>query len=433
MGAVFAFGVVMLLIAVGVPVAFAFAGMGLVLAWIYSIDISSLMTTGFWSVNSVILMALPFFIMTGYLMQASGMAARLVEFVDSLVGRLKGGHGAVLVVACGVLGAISGTATAAVASIGTVMISPLEERGYPRAYTSGLLGVSSLVSILIPPSITMILFAVVTRQSVAACFLSTVVPGILLMILLCIVNAVMSRNFINPRIESPKVLGSRINVIARSTVVAFPALLMPLIILGGIYGGVFTPTEAAAVTVIYAIPVGAFVYKGLSLGKLVESLAQAAETTGVIITILLFSFITGRIFTLEGIPQQLTEFMVEMFDNKLLMILFVNLLLIFLGIMLEDVILTVVVSPLLLPAMVNIGVHPVQFGAIVGTSVVIAANSPPTAPILYMACRIGNVRAVDAMRPALIFMIFAALPVQLMTSYWPPLSLYLPGLFGYLD
>jgi tripartite ATP-independent transporter DctM subunit len=208
---------------------------------------------------------------------------------------------------------------------------------------------------------------------------------------------------------------------------------MPLIILGGIYGGVFTPTEAAAVTVIYAIPVGALIYKGLSLRRLIESLAQAAETTGIIIAILLFSFITGRIFTLEGIPQELTEFIVERFDNKFIVLLIVNLLLIFLGIILEDVILTVVVSPLLLPAMVSIGVHPIQFGAIVGTSVVIAANSPPTAPILYMACRIGNVRAVEAMKPALVFMIFAALPVQLLTSYWPPLSLYLPGLFGYLD
>lgn len=433
MGAIIAFGVVILLIALGVPVAFAFAGMALVLAWIYAVDISSLMTTGFWSVNSVILMALPFFIMTGYLMRTSGMAAYLIEFVDSLVGRLRGAHGAVLVLACAVLGAISGTATAAVASIGTVMIAPMEERGYPRPYTSALLGVSSLLGILIPPSITMILFAVVTRQSVAACFLSTVGPAICLIILLCTVNAVMSRKFAIPAKDSLELLGSRFNRIARSSMAALPALVMPIIILGGIYGGIFTPTEAAAITVIYAIPVGIFFYRGLNLSKLIESLAQAGTTTGVIIAIILFSFITGRILTLEGIPQEITEFMVETFDSKLLILLLINILLTFLGIILDDVILTVIVSPLLLPTMVDIGVHPVHFGAIVGTSVVIAANSPPTAPILYMACRIGNVRMVDAMRPALIFMIFAALPVQLITTYWPPLSLYLPGLFGYLD
>ncbi len=433
MGAVIALAVVIVLMVLGVPVAFSFAAMTLVLAIIYDIDISSLMTTGFWSVNSVILMALPLFIMTGYLMQYGGMAARLIEFVDSLVGRVRGGLGASVIIACGIFGAISGTATAAVASIGTVMVFPMEERGYPRPYTSALLGISSLLGILIPPSITMILFAVVTRQSVAACFLATVGPGLVLIVSLCVVNWVMCRRMPALKLEPPIGFQRRARRIGRSAVLAFPALLMPVIILGGIYGGVFTPTEAAAVAVIYSIPVGFLLYRQLTFRTFVRSLVDAAETTGVIILILLFAFIAGRIFTLERIPQELTAFVTEVFQNKYLILLMVNLFLIGMGMIMDDVSVTVILSPMLLPTMVDIGVNPVHFAAIVGTSVVIGANSPPVAPILFMACRIGKVSMHQIMKPAFIFMLFAALPVMLLTTYWPPLSLFLPRLLGFME
>ena len=350
MGAVIALAVVIVLMVLGVPVAFSFAAMTLVLAIIYDIDISSLMTTGFWSVNSVILMALPLFIMTGYLMQYGGMAARLIEFVDSLVGRVRGGLGASVIIACGIFGAISGTATAAVASIGTVMVFPMEERGYPRPYTSALLGISSLLGILIPPSITMILFAVVTRQSVAACFLATVGPGLVLIVSLCVVNWVMCRRMPALKLEPPIGFQRRARRIGRSAVLAFPALLMPVIILGGIYGGVFTPTEAAAVAVIYSIPVGFLLYRQLTFRTFVRSLVDAAETTGVIILILLFAFIAGRIFTLERIPQELTAFVTEVFQNKYLILLMVNLFLIGMGMIMDDVSVTVILSPMLLPS-----------------------------------------------------------------------------------
>lgn len=162
MGALIAIAVVVGLMMIGIPVVFSFAAMTMVLSYIYEVDISSLMTTGFWSVNSVILIALPLFIMTGYLMQTGGMAARLVHFVEALVGRSRNGMGSSMVVACGIFGAISGTASAAVASIGSIMIKPMEKFGYQRHYTTALLSISSLLGLLIPPSITMILYAVVT-------------------------------------------------------------------------------------------------------------------------------------------------------------------------------------------------------------------------------------------------------------------------------
>ncbi|NIC06529.1 TRAP transporter large permease [Billgrantia bachuensis] len=432
MGALLAIGAVIVLMVIGVPVVFSFAAMTLVLALAYDVNISSLMTTGFWSINSIILLALPLFIMTGYLMQSGGIAARLIRFVEAIVGSSRSGMGTSMVMACGVFGAISGTASAAVASIGTIMIDPMEKHGYNRPYSTALVGISSLLGLLIPPSITMILYAVVTRQSVAAVFLATIGPGILLIIFLCVINAIKMRN--NPAYNpEPITLSKRFRNIGSTGWKALPALMLPIIILGGIYGGIFTPTEAAAIAVVYAIPVGLFVYRDLDLKALVQSFIHAATTTGVIMIILLFSFVASRIFTFERVPQQLTELLLELFQNKLLILLMVNIFLILMGMIMDDVSVVAILSPLLLPVMESIGIHPVHFAAIVGTSVVIGCNSPPMAPILFMSCRIGRVGMSQVIRPAFSFMLLAALPVMLITTYWPALSLFLPRLFGYVN
>ncbi|WP_133010338.1 TRAP transporter large permease [Marinomonas flavescens] len=429
MGALLAIAAVIVLMIIGVPVVYSFAAMTFILSIVYSVDVSSLMTTGFWSVNSIILLALPLFVMTGYLMQAGGLASRLVSFVEALVGRSKSGMGSTMILACGVFGAISGTASAAVASIGTIMIDPMEKHGYTRHYTSALLGISSLLGILIPPSITMILYAVVTRQSVAACFLATIGPGILLIIVLCLLNMYKMRN--NP-IQAEKLeFNERMRNIGSSGWKAIPALMLPVIILGGIYGGVFTPTEAAAVAVVYSIPVGLFIYKELDYKKLFKCLIAAATTTGVIMVILVFSFVSSRILTLERVPQELTDILTDTFQSKILILLLVNIFLILLGMIMDDVSVVAIVSPLLVPVMEHIGVSPVQFAAIVGTSVVIGCNSPPMAPILFMTCRVGKVGMSKVMKPAMFFMFFGALPVMLVTTYWSPLAMFLPEAFGF--
>jgi len=432
MGALLAIITVIVCLIIGVPVVFAFALMTLVLSIIYDIHYSFVMTTGFWSINSVILIALPLFIMAGYIMQAGGMANRLITFVEALVGKSRSEMGTSMVIACGIFGAISGTATAAVASVGTIMSGPMERHGYEKQYTSALLGISSLLGIMIPPSITMILYAVVTRQSVAACFLATIGPGILLMISLVTYNWISQR--FNQRSLPPEPdIGDRLPEIIQAAWLAAPSLLVPFIILGGIYGGVFTPTEAAAVAVLYAIPVGFFIYRELDLKKLAKALAQAATTTGVIMIVLMFSFVASRIFTLERIPQELTSFLINTFHSRLALLLIANLFLIVLGMIMDDVSVVAIVSPLLLPVMTNIGVDPIHFAAIVGTSVVIGCNSPPMAPILYMSCRVCDVGVTRVINPAVKMLVFAALPVMLITTYWPPLATFLPRYFGYLN
>ena len=230
------------------------------------------------------------------------------------------------------------------------MIDPMERHGYKREYTSALLGISSLLGLLIPPSITMILYAVVTRQSVAACFLATIGPGILLIMTLCLMNWIKMR-VTGDASPAPLSFKQRVDEVSSHAWKAFPALMMPLIILGGIYGGVFTPTEAAAIAVVYAIPVGLFVYRELDFRKIARCLVDAAATTGVIMIILLFSFVASRIFTFERVPQELTELMMELFQDKLLILLVVNVFLILLGMIMDDVSVVAIISPLLLPVM----------------------------------------------------------------------------------
>lgn len=431
-------GVLVGLMMAGIPVALSFAGMTLALGLMYDVNFNSLMLTGFRSMNSVVLMALPLFILTGYLMQSGGLAERLIQFIESLVGRIRGGLGMSMILAAALFGAISGTASAAVASIGSIMITPMAERGYSRAYTSALLGISSLLGILIPPSITMILFAAVTRQSVAACFAATIGPAVLLIVGLSIANFFMFKTG-SAKTGNPQELKAnplpKVRVlppIGRSTRRALPAMSLPVIILGGIYGGIFTPTEAAAVSAIAAFIVGFFIYRDMQPPKVVQSVIDAAETTGVILIILLFSLVVGRIFSMERVPQQITAFMLDTFRDPVWILLVVNLFLILAGMIVDDLSVTVIISPLLLPVMEANGVHPVHFAAIVGTSVVIGANSPPTAPILYMACRIGECEIHETVGTAVRLMSLVALPVALITTYFPEISLFIPRLLGFV-
>jgi len=425
-----AVGILLFLMIVGVPVAWSFAGVLAYLTFAYDANFNTLMLQGYRSIDSVILIALPLFVLTGYLMQSGGIANRLVAFIEVMVGKRKGGMGASMVLASGIFGAIAGTATAAVASIGTIMVGPLEQRGYPRGYSSALLGISSLLGILIPPSITMILFAVVTRQSVAACFAASIGPALLL-----IIGLILANRFSVGRLFNEVAAGAQNGMEEqpskrKATLGALPALSLPVIILGGIYGGVCTPTEAAAIAAFVAILIGFFIYKDLTINRFGKSVVAAAETTGTVIMILLFSFMIGRILASERIPQELTETITELVKDPLMILIAVNVFLIVTGMIMDDVSVTVVVAPLFMPLMVASGVDPIHYASIVACSVVIGANSPPVAPILYMACRIGRVSIHHAVLPAIGLMVFVGLPVMAITSFVPELSLFFPRLLG---
>jgi tripartite ATP-independent transporter DctM subunit len=213
---------------------------------------------------------------------------------------------------------------------------------------------------------------------------------------------------------------------------ALPGLALPVIILGGIYGGYFTPTEAAAIAVVAATLIGFFVYRDLTMRKFRDSLVAAGETTGTIILILLFSFMIGRILAFEGVPQDLTLAVSQITDERILILLLVNLFLILVGMVMDDLSVTVVIAPLFMPLMELHGIDPVHYGAIVACSVVIGANSPPVAPCLYMACRIGKVSVHHSIRPAIMMILTVAVPVAMLVTFIPALSLWLPRVIGFM-
>lgn len=427
----FGLGILVLLMVFGVPVAMAFGAMAIFMATTFGLDSGMLIPTAFYQLKSVVLLTIPFFILIGGLMGSGGMAVRLIEFVNSLVGRLRGGLGAVTIVACAMFGSIGGSCSSAVAAIGTIMIPRMEENGYSRGYATALVACSSILGQLIPPSVSMILFALITYQSIPGCWLATVGPAILTILIFSVFNYFMTRNM--PLKLMPKTdIGDQLRQVGISTYKATFALLLPLIILGGIYGGIATPTESACVSVLYVIPVSMFIYKSLTLKSLGRALVSAATTTGVLIIMLFFVMINTRIMTMEQIPQEMSSWILEISTNRFVILLMINIFLLVIGMIMDDISGTILAASLLFPVMESIGVHPLHFAAILGVNLGLGNVTPPTAPILYLAGRIGKSPIEAYLKPGLILMFGGLLPVVIATTYWADLSLFLPRLFGFV-
>ena len=423
--------ILMLLMLLGTPVAMAFGAMAIFLAISLDVGTNLLIPGAFYQIKSVVLLTIPFFILVGSLMSSGGLAVRLIDFVNALVGRIRGGLGAVAIVACAMFGSIGGSCSSAVAAIGTIMIPRMEENGYSRGYATALVACASILGQLIPPSVSMILFALITYQSIPGCWLATVGPAILTILIFCVFNYFMTRKM--PLTLMPKVdLKTQLKETWRASSKAGLALLLPLIILGGIYGGIATPTESAVVSVLYVIPVSMFVYRTLTLKTLGRSFVSAATTTGVLVIMLFFVMINTRIMTMEQLPQEMAAWIVEFSSNKIVILLMVNLFLLVVGMIMDDISGTILAASLLMPVMKTIGVHPLHFAAILGVNLGLGNVTPPTAPILYLAGRIGNCKIENYFRPALILMYGGMLPVVIATTYWADLSLFLPRLFGFV-
>ena len=417
---------VLLVIGVPVPLCFAGAVLFLVLTGDFG-SASFLVGAGYAKLSSIVLVAIPLYILAGGIMSRGGIAGRLVDFADTVFGRMRGGLGIVVIIATAIFGAISGMASSAVAAIGTIMIPRMEERGYDRAYATALVSASAVLALLIPPSASMILFGWVTGTSILACFLAPVVPGLLLCLLLGIWNYVLTRRMplVTPETATTRQVAREF---ARRTKRAGFGLAMPLIILGFIYGGVTTPTEAAAVAVVYAIPVSIYLYRDMNWRDTGEVIWRAGQTTGVLMVLIFFAAMLGRVWTLENVPQQIMEGFLHVSENPVVLLLLANLFLMIVGMFMEDVSGILLASPLLMPVMVHAGVDPVQFAAIVATNLGMGLITPPTAPILYFAALIGKVPLAKMLTPTLVFVFLAYLPVVLLTTFVPSLSLALPRL-----
>lgn len=415
-------------ICIGVPVVFSF-GASLIYAMItLGYQSGALLPSGYSRLNTVVLLAIPLFILAGGIMERGKIGDSLVRFINLFVGRARGGLGAVGVIACAVFGAISGSAAATLSCIGSIMFPRLKEAGYDQGHAVSLIVNASPLGLLIPPSSIQIIYAWSANQSVLTCFLATVGPGLMLTFLLCLVNFVISRKSekIAKAIEVASSLSTDPVAITKK---AIPAILMPLIILGGIYSGLMTPTEAAAVSVIYAVPVGFFIYKSLTFASFFDALKETGTTTGVLMVMFLIVMILSRIFVMENLPNTVINIFLSISSNKYAILMMVNLFMILIGMLMDDVSGTLLCTPLLLPLMVQIGVSPIQFAAILGVNLGMGNITPPTAPLLYLGGRLGNASINEMLRPTFYMIIFAWVPTLIATTYFPQLSLALPSLF----
>ena len=428
--ALLAVGTVVVMLTLGVPLPFCFGAALMVMSLLGDVTMKGNMLWGFQQLANPVLLAIPLFVLAGTIMSESGIAASLLRFVNAFIGHVRGGLGVVAAISCAIIGAISGSGLTGISAIGPLLIPEMAKRGYPREYATALIANSSILGLLIPPSVTMIVYGWVTDTSILACFLATLGPGLLIMFNFSVANLWMSRRF-NLILDDKPTANELASEIGKRGLNATPALLMPIIILGGIYGGVMTPTEAAAVAVIYSLPVGFMIYRGLRWDNFLAAGKEAATAVGAIMLMILFSMILSQMFVMESIPQALVASIFEITENKILLLVLINVLLILVGMVVNDVTSIILIAPLLLPLMEAIGVSPVQFAAIMGVNTAMGGVTPPYASILYLGARIGKVKVTKVIRPAMILIITGYLPVVFLTAFWPDLSLFLPRFFGY--
>lgn len=421
--------VLLVVMFIGVPIPLAFLASSAYLVFVGGYDPAFLMPYGFSKTNSILLLTIPLFILAGSVMDKGGIGKKLIDTVERFVGKIKGGLGVVTVVSCAIFGAISGSSSATLSCIGSIMSPRLKDNGYDEGFIGALIASSGVLGILISPSMLMILFAWVGGQSVLASFLATLIPGLILMTLFSIVNLIYAKK--NPNIKLYDYT-KKVEKTDKKEKGAIPALLMPVIILGSIYGGILTPTEAAAVSVLYAVPVGIIYYRELNLKTFKETMISAGKTTGVIMIMLFAVMILSRLYIMENLPQLILTLLTSISENKIVILIMVNIFMVVMGMLMDDCSGVLLVTPILLPVVTAIGVSPIQFAAIVGVNLGMGNITPPTAPLLYLAGRVADAEVKDMLRPTLALIVFAWLPTLILTTYVPQLSLFLPKLFGYI-
>lgn len=387
---------------------------------------SQLLPYGYNQMDSVSLIAIAMFILAGGIMEKGKIAEKLIDFIDVFVGHIKGGLGVVAIISCAVFGSICGAACATLSCIGAIMFPRFRAEGYPMGHVSALMANASLLGLLIPPNATLIIFAWMSGISVLACFISTIGPAIITILLLSLVNLRMLKNNPDLLVSHKRTVKERVELFKTRGRLAIPALFMPFIVLGGIYGGIMTTTEAAALAVLYCIPIGVFVYKGLNWKNFFSVLVESAVTTGVIMIMLYSVSMLSRLYILEDLPNKVLILFYSISNNKWIILFMVNIFLVLMGMLMDDISVVVLTTPILMPIMMELGFSPVHFAAIIGVNTALGCITPPAAPVLYLSGRIGGAPINEIMRPALTFMLFCWVPVLLITSYIPKVALFLP-------
>lgn len=438
--------VLIVIMVIGVPVPLAFLISSVVICLGSGADPQMLLVNGYNKINTILLLTIPLFVLAGSLINNGGLGEKLVGAVEKTkMGKSKSGLGVVTVVACAVFGAVSGSSSATVSCIGSIMAPRLRANNYPDGLIGALIASSGVLGILIPPSMLMILFAWASNTSVLGCFVATVIPGILLVILLSITQTFLYRKGnagitetiienakLKEELKAEKEAQSQLKGKKKRGESAIPALMMPVIILGSIYSGFLTATEAAALSVVYAIPVGIFYYKKINWQTYRVAMIDAGKTAGVIMAMTLTVQILSRLYITENLPDLILGFLTSISSNKYVILLMINLFMVIMGMLMDDCSNTILLTPILLPVMQALGVSTLHFAAILGVNIGMGNITPPTAPLLYLSGRITGSQVKNMLKPTLILILCAWLPTLIITTYWTDFAEFLPRLLGYL-
>lgn len=420
------FGYFFALLVLGVPIAMALGISAIItIMGTETIPVAYVAQLTFNSLDKATLLAIPFFIVSGDLMGAGGLSKRLFSFADECLGSAYGGLALATVATCVLFGAMSGSGPATVAAIGALCIPAMVERGYDRAFSAALVACAGAIGVMIPPSNPFVIYGVTSNASVGKLFMAGIIPGLFVAGVLMLYSHVLARKNGWKGEEKKRTAATKWAAFWE----AKWAMLVPVIILGGIYGGIVTPTEAAAVAAIYGLFVGVFIHKEISWERLKDVLVNSACTSSMIIVLMAMATVFGNLMTIEQIPTIIAEYILGITENKIAILLIINILLLIVGTFMEALAAIVILVPLLLPIVVQFGVNPVHFGVVMVLNLAVGFVTPPVGVNLFVASGISKLKiepiAVRAM-PMLVLMIL----VLLLVTFVPQISLFLPAIMN---
>jgi C4-dicarboxylate transporter DctM subunit len=426
MNSLFIFVLLVVLMLTGMPISIA---LGLtVLSFLFTmtdVPVQAVALKLFTGIEKFEIMAIPFFILAGNFLTHGGVARRMIEFATSMVGHWHGGLALSGVLACALFAAVSGSSPATVVAIGSILLPAMLKQGYPKSFGAGVVTTSGALGILIPPSIVMVMYSVSTNTSVGKLFMAGVIPGLLLAFLLGLTTWVLARKKNYPRLQRAS-FAERWRAFQRSVW----GLLLIVVVIGGIYSGMFTPTEAAAVSAVYAFSIAVFVYKDLTIRQVPKVLLDSASMSAMLLYIITNAVLFSFLMTSEGIPQAMASSIMDMGLGMVGFLLVVNLLLLLAGNVMEPSSIVLIMAPILFPVAIALGVDPVHFGIIMVVNMEIGMCHPPVGLNLYVASgitKMGITELTIAVLPWLMTMI----GFLLLITYVPQISLWLPRLvFG---
>ncbi len=421
------------LLVIGVPVGFAIGG-ATMLSMLLCSDLNMVVNAQYCysGIFSFTVMAIPFFMLAGTIMSTGGIAKRIVNFASALIDFVNGAIGCVSIIACCFFGALCGSGMATASAIGSMMIPEMKKKGYDPAYAATIICFGGIVGPIIPPSLSFVLYGASTNTSIPKLFLAGVLPGILIGVIFVCANIIMctmsgtdlrkNSQTVVEKVPMGVSMMNRLKNIGKATAEGFWALLAPVIILGGIYSGIFTPTEAACVSVIYSIIISLFVYRDMDLKGLYDTFLSTSVLNGATSFLLGTSTVFSTFMTFEKVPQMITEFLTGVSDNPYIVLMFINVFLLIVGCFLDTVPAIIVMAPMLLPTVEAMGINPIHFGVIMAVNLALGLCSPPYGCNLFVGAAVAKIK-MESMFKYIIPYFGVGILSLLIITYIPWLSL----------